>query len=146
MVKDCVSCYIRTCFHADDVQDEMCSVYIEMPANTQLESSQCIGQVAVTMETTWSELEERLSSAVMSHISAVTTGMRTKRTSWLEQDLPPPSPYSLGLTLDSVRSFCIGEKDRTSQGQECDYLTSHTGVFTHKMALMVVVDHRNSCL
>lgn len=106
-----------------EVPDEMCSVYIELPPNTHLETSQCIGQVSVTTETTWSELEERLSSEVMNHISAVSTGMRTKRTSWLEQDLPSPSTYSLGLTLDSVRSFCIGETATELQGRDC--LTGH---------------------
>lgn len=77
-------------------------------ADTTLSVS--VGSVVVSKGAGWAELEEKLSTVFLNHASEVSVGLRTKKTSRFDQDLPDqPSPFSLGISLNSVKYFSIGK-------------------------------------
>jgi hypothetical protein len=68
-----------------------------------------IGSVVISKVTAWQDLEEKLSTLFLNHASEVSIGLRTKKTSRFDQDWPdPPSPFTLGISLNSVKYFSIG--------------------------------------
>jgi len=105
----------------------MCTVTIDMPVSTPFDSqsspkksvvgisadnllSVTLGSVVVSKGAGWSDLEEKLNTVFLNHISEVSVGLRTKKTSRFDQDWPdPPSPLTLGISLNSVKYFSIGK-------------------------------------
>ena len=80
-------------------------------------SSLNIARIPIAAADDWSLLEERLSSVFMHHVTAVNTGLRTKRVTKAmdatsgESSLSPDSPTSppgLGLTMNSIKHYTIG--------------------------------------
>lgn len=68
-----------------------------------------VGSVVVSKGMTWMELEEKLGSVFLNHTSEVSIGLRTKKTSRLEQDSPDaPNPFTLGISLSSVKYYSVG--------------------------------------
>jgi hypothetical protein len=112
---------------SDGRQDIVCNVTIDIPisslpeyqnsprkvataASADSTLSVCVGSVVVSKGAGWAELEEKLSTVFLNHASEVSVGLRTKKTSRFDQDLPDqPSPFSLGVSLNSVKYFSIGK-------------------------------------
>lgn len=73
------------------------------------QSKVVIGNVVVTKETRWTDLEDRLGGIFMNHVSEVSIGLRTKKTSRLDMESPDaPNPFTLGIALSSVQYYSIG--------------------------------------
>lgn len=69
-----------------------------------------VGNLLVSKDMKWAELEEKLGSAFLNHISEISIGLRTKKTSRLDLDSPDaPNPFTLGITLSSVKYYSIGK-------------------------------------
>ena len=116
-------------FTPDGRQDIVCSVTVDLPTSSHLEVhttpkqvtggtgtdgvlSVTLGTVVVSKGSGWSELEEKLNTVFLNHISEISVGLRTKKTCRFDQDCPdPPSPFTLGLSLNSVKYFSIGMYD-----------------------------------
>lgn len=103
-------------------QEVACIVSVELapPATSETKASpkppsgseqSCVtvGSVVVSKGMTWMELEEKLGSVFLNHTSEVSIGLRTKKTSRLEQDSPDaPNPFTLGISLSSVKYYSVG--------------------------------------
>lgn len=105
----------------------MCTVFIDMPLMTPHESRSSpkksavgvgadttspvtLGSVVASKGAGWTELEEKLNTVFLNHVSEVSVGLRTKKTSRFDQDWPdPPSPLTLGISLSSIKYFSIGK-------------------------------------
>lgn len=84
-----------------------------------------IGSVSVSKSTEWKGLEDQLSATFNKHISQVSVGIRSSKISKLEQHLSSPSsssssfssplsettpnPFTLGISIKSVKYYTIGE-------------------------------------
>ena len=80
----------------------------QSPAIEQ-QSSISIGSVFVSKTMKWSELEEKLNAVFLNHASEVSIGLRTKKICRFDQDSPDaPNPFTLGISLASIKYFSIG--------------------------------------
>lgn len=71
--------------------------------------SYAIGSMTVSKSTNWAEVEEKLGTAFLNHVSEVSIGLRTKKISRSEQESPDaPNPFTMGLTVKSIKYFSIG--------------------------------------
>lgn len=92
-------------------------VTIEVPGDPlsavkSTESPYKVSLVKVTSEMTWAVLEEKLSGVLLAHFIEVSVGLRTKKTSRFDggaESPDSPVPFSLGLSMDSVKYFAIGK-------------------------------------
>ena len=103
-------------FPIDKKNERTCVVTIEVPpdplsATRSTESPYKVGVVKVTSGMTWSVLEEKLSGVLLAHFIETSVGLRTKKTSKFDggsESPDSPVPFSLGLSMDSVKYFAIG--------------------------------------
>ena len=101
------------CMVSIDLQVPRISELRPSPMKSQILGDQIsidLGSVVVTKEMSWSEIEEKLNMIFLNHTSEVSIGLRTKKTSKLDQDSPDaPNPFTLGISLNSIKYFSIGE-------------------------------------
>ena len=102
---------------ADKKNERTCVVTIEVPpdplsAMKTIESPFKIGTVKVTNDMSWTVLEEKLSGVLLAHFIETSIGLRTKKTSRFDggsESPDSPVPFSLGLSMDSVKYYAIGK-------------------------------------
>lgn len=119
----CFNIYVAPLLFPGSRQEVACIVSIELTSSTSLDTKAkrpassgfdqslvTVGSVVVSKVMTWVELEERLGCVFLNHTSEVSIGLRTKKTSRLDQDSPDaPNPFTLGISLSSVKYYTIGE-------------------------------------
>jgi len=93
--------------------EKLCKVYINVPesrGNKVVDSEWHIGNMLVSSETGWAALEEALSIIFLNHLSEVEVGVRTRRTRQETAASSPDGqlPFSLGLSLNSIKYYSIG--------------------------------------
>ena len=72
--------------------------------------SYAIGSVHVLVDTTWSFLEEELCNILCDYFNALSRGIKSKKISKLDSEQTTElSSYSLDLSLNSVKFYCIGK-------------------------------------
>ncbi|XP_013417463.1 cortactin-binding protein 2 isoform X2 [Lingula anatina] len=95
--------------------DKMCTVCIDIERNPNHIHNEplhyTVGVIKVMADTSWPTLEEKLGDVLSHHFKTLATGLKTKKTTRLEHDSPSPDsgPYTLALSMDSVKSYSIGQ-------------------------------------
>ncbi|XP_013406076.1 cortactin-binding protein 2-like [Lingula anatina] len=93
----------------------MCTVCIDIERNPNHIHNEplhyTVGIIKVMADTSWPTLEEKLGDVLSHHFKTLATGLKTKKTTRLEHDSPSPDsgPYTLALSMDSVKSYSIGQ-------------------------------------
>ncbi|XP_074645059.1 cortactin-binding protein 2-like [Tubulanus polymorphus] len=147
--------YGRTAF---DLASETCSVYLST-AGLVCRERHCtvciepdhlnhptlhnsspfiVGTVCITVETSWPSLEGTLSDLFLNHLTIISKGFHSKSDSKNNNHIKksPDAPPMLGLTLNSIKYFCMGQH-HWSPGTPSEY-TPYDILITHNAQQITV--------